>query len=122
MIYMVVAALGFATVENIGAVHATPEGLTLLGNIFETISFRFVGATLLHVLASALVGFYWAKSIRGFGARSILLRGIVFATILHSFFNYLILSYGNIAYAIIAVVIVGFFMLNDFEKLRTRNI
>ncbi|MDP3901422.1 MAG: PrsW family glutamic-type intramembrane protease, partial [bacterium] len=56
MIYMIVAALGFATVENIASLY------NVLGS-FETVALRFIGATLLHSLASGLVGFYWAKAI-----------------------------------------------------------
>ena len=57
MIYLIVAALGFATIENIAAASNS-------GNlIFETITLRFIGATLLHTLSSGLLGFYCAKSI-----------------------------------------------------------
>src|SRR3989344_2488193 len=56
MIYMVVAALGFAAVENVAAAFNTPN------LAMETIALRFVGATLLHTLASGTVGYYWAKS------------------------------------------------------------
>ena len=52
MIYMITAALGFAMVEN----------LFIMGNsvAFNTLALRFIGATLLHSLASGLLGYYWA--------------------------------------------------------------
>jgi len=118
MIYTIVAALGFATLENIGALSNVAAGATFVPAILATLSFRFIGATLLHSLTSAIVGYYWALGlVRGKPSRHILL-GLTIATALHTFFNYLILNYGNNAYIIVFLVIVGFFVLNDFEKLK----
>jgi RsiW-degrading membrane proteinase PrsW (M82 family) len=125
MIYMVVAALGFATIENIGAIHghfSTYSGYLLAGAIFETITFRFVGATLLHTLSSALLGYYWALHMRDLHEGNKLLWGIVLATVLHAAFNYLIISYGNLFYAVAFLAVIGFFVLNDFEKLKVRPV
>jgi RsiW-degrading membrane proteinase PrsW (M82 family) len=51
MIYMITGALGFATVENVVITYqngiADATGLILI---------RFVGATLLHALASGIIG------------------------------------------------------------------
>jgi RsiW-degrading membrane proteinase PrsW (M82 family) len=123
MIYMIVAALGFATLENIGAltnaaVAATANG-TLLASVFETASLRFVGATLLHSLASAVVGYHWALGMKHKNLWEYLFTGLVFATILHATFNWLILNYADVGYAVLFLLIVGFFVLNDFEKLKT---
>ena len=88
-------------------------------SIAFTLSLRFVGATLLHALASGIVGYYWALgALRGKGGRFIAV-GLVIATALHALFNLLILHYGNIAYALVLLVLLGFFVLNDFEKLKT---
>jgi len=123
MIYMVVAALGFATVENIGALTTGSSAETaLLSQVFATTSIRFVGATLLHSLASAVVGYYWAVGIRDMQIKRYLARGLLLATVLHTVFNYLIISYGNIAYVAVFLTIIGFFVLNDFEKLKRRLI
>ncbi len=121
MIYMVVAAMGFATLENIGAltsvVTAAGHG-ALISKIFETLSLRFVGATLLHSLASAIVGYHWALGIARRKIPHYLIPGIVEASILHAIFNYLILSYEDVAYSVIFLLVIGFFVLNDFEKLK----
>lgn len=126
MIYMVVAALGFATIENIGAIQgnfASYDGNLLAGAVFETVTFRFVGATLLHTLSSAVLGYYWALHIRDFSAESrLLLWGIALATALHALFNYLIISYGNLMYAVAFLATIGFFVLGDFEKLKARRV
>jgi RsiW-degrading membrane proteinase PrsW (M82 family) len=120
MIYMVVAALGFATVENIGALYGLSPAAGFLGNLFETVSLRFVGATLLHTLASALVGYFWAVSIRDFNSKKFIVHGLVVATVLHTIFNYLILLYEGFAYPLLFVLVVGFFVLNDFERLNRK--
>jgi protease PrsW len=127
MIYMIVAALGFATLENIGAIANLPSASTqLIGPLFpmilETISFRFIGATLLHTLTSGIVGYYWARGIVLGKIGRYLTVGIVIATILHAIFNYLILNYGAAGYSVVFLVAIGFFVLSDFEKLKITNI
>jgi RsiW-degrading membrane proteinase PrsW (M82 family) len=123
MIYMIVAALGFATLENIGAITnvaaaaASGQGAIFV-NIFETVSLRFVGATLLHSLTSAIVGYHWALGIMHKKVPHYLASGLIFATILHACFNYLILNYAPIGYSVLFLLVIGFFVLNDFEKLK----
>ena len=125
MIYSLVAALGFATLENLGALvspFVNPSGLASMSSIFEMVSFRFVGATLLHALTGAIIGYYWAWSIREFGRKRILIAGIAIATLLHAFFNYLILNFESYLQPIIFLMIVGFFVLSDFEKFKNKKI
>lgn len=122
MIYTIVAALGFATVENFGALHGQATQTALLSDIFSLTASRFVGATLLHTLSSAVLGYYWAISIREFGAKRFIIVGIALATALHAFFNYLIILYGDLIYAVIFVIILSLFVLSDFEKLKRRSI
>ncbi|MEK7076654.1 MAG: PrsW family glutamic-type intramembrane protease [Patescibacteria group bacterium] len=122
MIYMVIASLGFATVENIAAVHGNQSPGALLSDVLQITSLRFVGATLLHTLTSALVGYFWAVSIREFGQKRFIVYGLVLASALHAAFNYLILSYGNIAYSLLLLGIVGFFVLGDFERLKEKSL
>ena len=112
MIYMIVAALGFATVENIASVSRSISG-------FELVTLRFMGATLLHSLSSALVGFYWALGIiKGVKIWKSILTGLFLATLLHTIFNSLILLYGPALQVTLFLVFVAFFVLNDFEKLK----
>ena len=120
MIYMIVAALGFATLENIGAVSSIPLQAVYFPTVFATISLRFVGATLLHSLTSGIIGYHWAVGIVRKQVWEHLLLGFVIAAVLHTFFNYLILNYGTAAYSVVFLVVVGFFVLNDFEKLKAK--
>jgi RsiW-degrading membrane proteinase PrsW (M82 family) len=122
MIYMIVAALGFATLENIGAIANISPQAALVPAVLETVSLRFVGATLLHTLTSGIVGYYWALGIvRGKVARYLAI-GLPVAAVLHATFNYLILTYGDVIYSILFLIVVGFFVLNDFEQLKAKPI
>jgi len=121
MIYMVVAALGFATLENIGAVAniaVSGSQTAVIASVFQTVSLRFVGATLLHSLTSAIIGYYWALGLARKKGMRYLIPGFAAATIVHTTFNYLVLNYGDVAYAVIFLMVIGFFVLHDFEKLK----
>lgn len=123
MVYMVIAGLGFATLENIGAASGAASvggAAAAIHSVFVITSLRFVGATLLHSLASAVVGYFWALDIRDFKTHKYLYVGLGMAILLHTVFNYLILQYENLTYIVIFLAIVGFFVLNDFEKLKRK--
>lgn len=124
MVYMVVASLGFATLENLGVVNTSVSQAAFLTDIFQITSLRFIGATLLHTLTAGIIGYYWAISIREFGAKRFITLGILLATALHALFNYLILKVGpgNLIYVTALLLLIGFFVLNDFEKLKRRAI
>jgi RsiW-degrading membrane proteinase PrsW (M82 family) len=96
VIYMITAALGFAAAENMlflldplarGAYTAT----LLTGNL------RFLGSTLLHVIASAIIGLAFAFSatrhsvLRTFAAA----WGLILAIALHTTFNALMIKEGG---------------------------
>jgi len=119
MIYMIVAALGFAMLENL----AIMLSITQVSEAFGIITIRFVGATLLHALSSAIVGYWWAKGLlsakRGSALGVQIAKGIIIATILHTFFNYLIMTFEDaIVYPVIFLTIVAMFIFWDFEKLK----
>ncbi|MDP3999380.1 MAG: PrsW family glutamic-type intramembrane protease [bacterium] len=111
MIYMVVAALGFAAVENVAAAFNTPN------LAMETIALRFVGATLLHTLASGTVGYFWAKSAI-FRKRRFFWIGLGLAIVLHTVFNYLIIVYEPVVIPTIFLILFALAVLYDFEKLK----
>ncbi len=111
MIYMIVAALGFAAVENIAAAAKSTELL------FETTTLRFIGATLLHTLSSGLLGYYWAREIAT-RRKYLLYTGFALATALHTGFNYLILNYEPVVIPTTFLIVAAIFILYDFEKLK----
>lgn len=125
MIYMITSALGFAAVENILAAVNMIDSRGIDG-VFGLLVLRFIGATLLHALSSGIFGYYWAKSrvvlientsiFKGL----ILVKGMIIAVILHTFFNYLILVSNRVFIVpTIFLVIIALFVFSDFEKIKT---
>jgi RsiW-degrading membrane proteinase PrsW (M82 family) len=112
MVYMIVASLGFATVENVASVSRSVIG-------FELVTLRFIGANLLHALSSGLVGYYWARGLMNNNVGRSIAIGLFLATAIHSAFNGLVLIFGPALYVTVFLVFVGFFILHDFEKLKT---
>jgi len=93
MLYMIIAALGFAAAENIFLLN----GLSVIGmptqDILKTILGRFLGAVFLHALASAIIGYFLARSLLLKYERKIFLGlGIFIATCLHGIYNYIIIK------------------------------
>lgn len=115
MIYMIAAAAGMAAVENVSIM----VGSEFLGEKIGILIFRFLGATLLHVLSSALLGYYWAKGIIKNKVWTWVGLGIVLASLLHALFNYFIIIFnGGLIYSILFLIIAAFFIFYDFEKLK----
>jgi len=119
MIYMITGALGFAAVENIASLFQVANGSLLNVDIIESITLRSVGATLLHSLTSGLVGYYWGLGFykteeKGF----FIVKGLIIASLLHAVFNWLIIRHGPASTAILFLLFIGFFVLNDFEKFK----
>jgi len=121
VIYMIVIALGFAALEN------TLFALNPLSNgdfstLAITSSFRFLGATLLHVLASATVGMMMAFSFYGTVAKKLLFStiGLFIAILLHTLFNLFIMESNGekimIVFLFVWQGIIILFML--FEKIK----
>ena len=93
VIYMVTVALGFAAAENTLFLLSPLSGDSLLQTVL-TGNLRFVGATLLHVLSSAVIGaaigisFYKPRRTK----HLFVAVGVILAILLHSTFNFLILN------------------------------
>jgi len=93
VMYMVIVALGFAALENALFLLSPLSGDTVVQTVM-TGNLRFIGATLLHVFSSAVIGialaysFYKPAMTRQFYAAV----GVILAALLHSLFNFLILN------------------------------
>jgi protease PrsW len=121
IIYMIVIALGFAALENtLFLLSPLMSGDYL--NSTLTGSFRFLGATLLHVLASGTVGvflafaFYKSKLVQiGFG-----MVGLFLAIVLHALFNFFIIgASGETILGVFLFVWIGIIVLFLlFEKVK----
>jgi len=89
VIYMITAAMGFATVENLLLFSSLPAELPLL-DVAYTSFLRFVTATFLHALASGILGVFIAYSWR-FSKTYILAGGLLLATLLHGIYNFFVI-------------------------------
>ena len=122
IIYLVTAALGFAAAENFLFIVNSQDTIASM----LTGSMRFVGASLLHTLASAFIGSLMALAYtRGYFAKfSAILFGIVTSTMLHTSFNVFIIRNdgSNISVVFISLWLAIIFLILFFEKLRVEDV
>lgn len=121
VIYMIAIALGFSALENALFIF-NPLIAGDAANTFITGNFRFLGATLLHILASGTVGIFLAFA---FYARSSIKLiagtfGLCIAVLLHGLFNFFIMeASGETVLTVFLFVWAGvimFFLI--FEKIK----
>lgn len=127
--YMIIAALGFAAIENISiAFSLAPSGImpgtgantANLLNATKVLGVRFLGATLLHAFSSAIVGYFLAMHFfkkRGLWTIGV---GLALATALHALFNYLILQSVEVRGTVFVLAAVGMIVtiIALFKKLQ----
>ena len=121
IIYMITVALGFSALENALFIFYPLVGGHIIDSIL-TGHFRFLGATLLHVLASGAVGsamalaFYARRWMRVFIATG----GLCIAIALHALFNFSIMNaHGEKILSIFLFVWIGIIALFlIFEKVK----
>jgi len=94
MIYCIVVGLGFAAIENLLILFRLP--FNDLSQAIGTIAFRFLGATLVHALASAMVGYWLALGLLYSKKRKrYIFTGLGLAITFHSCYNYLVITTFN---------------------------
>jgi protease PrsW len=93
MIYMIVCAIGFSAVENYFSIF---NQLNTIVVPLQTLTARFLGANLLHIICSGVVGFFWSLQIYT-KKHGLLVLGLVLAIAFHAVFNTLIFTYGLFA-------------------------
>ena len=133
MIYMIVAALGFAAFENIIFVFAYLGDGKIFSDILTLLFLRFVTATFLHVLASGTLGYFLAISwSRTQKKAAPVIYGFLIATFLHAVYNYNIFVLGggfreivlpvyrtsSLLSLVLILLIFHFVILTDFSKLK----
>src|SRR3989338_11669641 len=148
VVYMIVAALGFAAVENVliafslssPTVSQAGEALAAQTTGFleasRVIGIRSIGATLLHAFSSAIVGYFLALQITRSPAHFadpmqwhirhkkrlwIIMVGLILASALHALFNYLILQSSGARGAVVLPASVGMILGITFLLRRLRN-
>ena len=86
MLYMIIAALGFAGLENILILFSSP--FNFLEMLFISI-LRFVGAVFLHTLCSGSFGYFLSLSFFETKNRAkLFIAGLLIAVLAHGFFNF----------------------------------
>jgi len=118
MVYLITAALGFAAVENMASAWWQWRDYSSFNFVFENLTLRFIGATLLHSLSSGILGYYWAKGWQYRSRFIFVFSGLIIASGAHALFNYLIISFGSVSVPTMFLLLIGLFVLNDFEKLK----
>ncbi len=123
MIYMISAALGFAAIENILVLfQAIPNGTNAALQIWLL---RFAGATLLHAVASAIVGYFLALAwFYSHHCQKLIALGITIATIIHLIFNLIIFNTNGkpegLIYSTIFLIFIASIISAFFTKFRTK--
>lgn len=94
-IYLITVALGFAALENTLFL-VTPLANGQFEHGLITGNLRFLGATLIHVLSSAMIGAFLAFAYFKGNLQKLLYGagGVILATLLHALFNFSIIKTG----------------------------
>ena len=127
IIYLISSALGFAALENALFLMSPLSENNIITSV-TTGNLRFIGATLLHVVASSIIGifigfsFYKRKIFKFF----MIIIGLATAMILHSFFNFFIIKgtdesilavFAGLWVAVIFLILI----LEKVKKIKTAN-
>lgn len=124
LVYIITVAIGFAALENVLFIIKPLQS----GNVVVSLltgQFRFIGATLLHIVASGAIGvavglsYYKSKLKKIFYT----IMGITVAVVLHTLFNFFIIqSSGELTLSILGVlwllVIILFLFFEKIKKIR----
>lgn len=117
VMYTIVAALGFATLENILVVFAGGGSVVFL---------RFATATLMHALASGIVGYHIGLGmVQSKRKKALLRQGLILAIILHALYNTAVILTDNIwLIAFLVSVLLGvmfYIVLKGIQELKMYN-
>jgi len=132
LVYLITAALGFAAFENIlfflsnsGAGDVlTTHNIFLSADLpraFIVNNLRFIGANLLHIVASGFIGVaiglsFYKTSMRKFWYIFI---GFIAATLLHLFFNYFIIIFRESPVTVfVALWVLAILLILLFERVK----
>ena len=119
MLYMIISALGFAALENLIVLLPLVNPF-LFFDTFVVSSFRFVGATFLHALASGIFGYFMVLSFfEKKNKTKLFLKGLFFAVFLHGLYDFSIIKIDNgLKFAIPVAILIALivFVSMGFKK------
>jgi len=119
-VYFIACALGFAALENVLYLN---QLFKVDGNVISLLTgnLRFLGSTLLHAIASGMIGSALGLSFYLRNYRALyLFAGIICAIVLHSIFNFFIMkgSGGNFISVFGFLWVIAIINILIFEKLK----
>lgn len=117
MIYLITVALGFAAFENFFFL-ITAFGRSLTEGLVVS-NLRFLGATLLHLISSGIVGYSIALSFYAPNRKWHVVFGLTLATILHAVFNFVILAEGTVSGGVanlFVLLLTGILLIFAFDQ------
>ena len=121
MLYMIIAALGFAALENLLILLPMSANFQFFEVAFVSI-FRFIGATFLHALCSGLLGYYLALSFfQTENKIKLAAKGIFWATLLHGLYDFSIMKVeGSFKFVLPIIILLGLiiFVTIGFRKVK----
>jgi len=121
MLYMIIAALGFAASENILILFSQGPN-SLFQNTLSISVLRFIGATFLHALCSGAFGYFLAWSYyEPKNKIKFTVLGLGTATLLHGLYNFSIMKMSNSLRLLIPLIILiglAIFVSMGFNKLK----
>lgn len=113
IIYLIVAALGFVTLENTLFLINPIKNGDLVNSVING-NMRFIGASLIHIISSATIGICMGLSFYSSRIRKVeyTILGVIVAILLHTAFNLFIINQaeGSIFF-VFGVVWVGIILL-----------
>jgi len=117
MLYMIIAALGFAALENI-LILCKYHPFLELSTTLNITTWRFLTGTFLHTLSSGILGYFLALSFLNLkNQKKLFLAGLFLASMLHGFYNLFIIR-GSEEMLILILPITALFVLICCKKLK----
>ncbi len=117
MLFMIIAALGFAALENILLLFPFKSAL----DFFAASWLRLVGATFLHALCAGVIGYFLALSFFRIKEKlKLTLFGLTLAITLHGLYNFSIMIGGTIKWMgpVIILTALAIFVSFGFKKIK----
>jgi protease PrsW len=109
VIYMITVAMGFAAMENLIYLLSYEN----IGDMALLSSARFITATLLHALASGILGVFLACRVL-LNKKIMMFFGIFIATIIHGMYNIIVIRFGEdkpFSFVILVAFLLGLFLV-----------
>ena len=121
MLYMIIAALGFAALENLFILFPLIQPFQFFETLVTSV-LRFVGATFLHALCSGLIGYFLALSfLKSKNRLKLKTVGITLAVLLHGLYDFSIIKVaGGWKFVLPIIILIGLaiFISLGFKKVK----